>query len=885
MVFRCRLVLVLLVLTPTIALAGEPPPTQAPAEEKAEPGAETIETPAGVSAEPDRRAQLNLLGQTDTDAGESRRNENVQFNLIDNNALKELNLRLGTTATFVDEFEPEREYFGSEFGNAPGSPIHLAASGPGARQPHGQIFYSHLNSALSARSFFQAGGVAPAREHDYGFDFTIAPSDGTDFTINGQQTRIRGQVNGNVLVPLPGERTPLTTDPELAEVVGRIIGAYPEQVPNRPDISPRMLNTNSPQEIGNNTIGGRFDQRLSESDQLFLRYEFLSQKVEAFQFVKGQNPDTRTRSHMARATWTRTWSPQTLTDLSFGFHRVGSLLTPEDEYIGMQVSVSGVLSTISPGNAIPIDQAQNDYQWAARVASSRGRHQLHLGLGGLRRQANGIRSDAHLQFVSFNNNFGADALTNMRLGLPSRYFLGLGHIHRGFRLSYLAAYAGDKWQVNPRLTMTLGLRWEGQSKPSEVDNLNEFPYGGDFNNFGPTFALAYRPGGSWGLLRAAYGLHYGEVFPVTAQQIRFNAPLNYKLVVPDPDLLDPLAGIGEEPPAGTRSVLYDFAPDLATPYSHQYNFIWEIAPLDALNVQFGYLGSRSVKLLHHWYFNRGHPVPGIPLETSTTDERRADARYTDVRRVVNGSRGYFDAAKVTAITRWRGLSGEVSYWFSKAIDLGASYTNTAQDSDSFRGSSQTEFDVHGDLKGLSRFDQPHAFLARGGYDFPYVSRGGWLNAVFGNWSLSGVLLLKSGTPFTVASGADSPGYGNVDGLSGDRPDVVGPSVLGRTIGHPDTSAEMLPREAFAFMVPGAPRGNLGRNTFRRGPIRNVNLALAKSWRLRPEKEITLRAESINLLNTPQFAMPGTVLSASNFGEITNTLNDGRAFRFFLRFGF
>jgi hypothetical protein len=646
-----------------------------------------------------------------------------------------------------------------------------------------------------------------------------------------------------------------------------------------------MLNTNAPQEIDNNNLGGRLDQRLGERDQLFLRYQYLSQKVQAFQFVKGQNPDTQTRSHLARATWARVWSPRTLSELSFGFSRVGSLLTPEDDYIGIQVSVGGVLSTISPGNVIPIDQAQNDYQWAAKVTASRGVHQAYFGTGGIRRQLNGIRSDAHLEFFSFNDNFGQDALTNMRFGLPSRYFRGLGHIHRGFRLWGLSAYAGDKWQVNSRLVMTFGLRWEGQSQPSEVNHLNTFPYSGDFNNVSPTFSLALRLGDGWGALRAGYGLHYGAVEVVTAQQVRFNAPLNFKLVVADPDLLDPLAGVGDKPPADTRSVLYDFAPDLATPYSHQYNFSWEIAPVDAVSLQLGYVGSRSVKLLHHWYSNRAQAVPGMPIESGNVDERRADPRYTDVRRVVNGSRGYFDAAKATAIMRWRGLTGEFSYWFSKAIDLGTSYTNTAQDTDSFLGTSQSEYDVHGDMKGLSRFDQPHAFLARVGYDLPNLASGGWKEAAFGNWVVSGVVLLKSGTPFSLRSGSDAPGFGNVDGLSGDRPNVVDPSVLGRTIGHPNTSEALLPREAFAFIAPGDARGNLGRNTFRRGPIRNVNISIGKSWRLRPEKEISLRAESINVLNTPQFAEPGTGLTDSNFAAITNTLNEGRAFRFHLRFGF
>ena len=125
----------------------------------------------------------------------------------------------------------------------------------------------------------------------------------------------------------------------------------------------------------------------------------------------------------------------------------------------------------------------------------------------------------------------------------------------------------------------------------------------------------------------------------------------------------------------------------------------------------------------------------------------------------------------------------------------------------------------------------------------------------------------------------------MDGLSGDRPNVDHPSVLGRTIGHPDDSQTLLPRDAFSFISPGDPRGNLGRNTFRRGPIRNMNISLGKSWRLQPDKEITLRAESINVLNTPQFAEPSSGLTDSNFGAITNTLNEGRTFRLHLRLEF
>ena len=114
---------------------------------------------------------------------------------------------------------------------------------------------------------------------------------------------------------------------------------------------------------------------------------------------------------------------------------------------------------------------------------------------------------------------------------------------------------------------------------------------------------------------------------------------------------------------------------------------------------------------------------------------------------------------------------------------------------------------------------------------------------------------------------------------------IDPSILGRAINNPDTSAKLLPASAFAFIGPYDERGNLGTNTFRRDGIRNLNAALTRTWNVAHEKSLTLRAESINLLNTPQFAEPGVNLTSPSFGKITNTVNDGRTFQFQLRFGF
>jgi hypothetical protein len=87
------------------------------------------------------------------------------------------------------------------------------------------------------------------------------------------------------------------------------------------------------------------------------------------------------------------------------------------------------------------------------------------------------------------------------------------------------------------------------------------------------------------------------------------------------------------------------------------------------------------------------------------------------------------------------------------------------------------------------------------------------------------------------------------------------------------------------MQPTEARGNLGSNTFRKDGIANVNASLGRTFAVGGDRKLLLRAESVNLFNTPQFAEPWRELSSPSFGAITNTLNDGRAFRFQLRLSF
>ena len=865
-----------------VALAG---PQNTGSQNNGEPEAESeVEKPVATTGQQNQRTELNLLGVTHAAAGESRRNENVPFNLVDNNALKELNVRLGTTATIINEFHVEQGYFGTEFGNAPTSTIHLPPVA-GSRL-HGNVYFAHLNSVFSARSFFQVGRVLPAHDNDYGFALSIPASHQVVLSLGGSQQKLRGNVNGNVLVPRADERTPLATDPEIYPIVQRYLAAFPEP-PNRPDANPRALNTNAPQSIDNDQLSARLDVPLNQRDKLAVSYALTFQHVDAFQLVAGQNPNTDTKSHTARLTFARTFSSSTHFDLSAGFDRIGSLLLPDETSVGTYVVFGNALQSLGPDGTIPIDRAQNRYRVAGLLYHLRGDHTLTAGGEIARYELNGVESDVHRGFFSFGANFGRNTIENLRMGTPTTYLGSIGDPYRAFRNWEGKLFAGDSWRVNGNLTLYYGLRYEAVTHPVETRARNIIAYDSDWNNFAPRFSFAWRLPPRAGVIRGAYGLHYGEIFPVTYQQIRFSAPGNYKINVPNPNMAHPL---GTDPGgliSSARPTQYVLDRELTTPYSHQYNFSWETEIARGWNLQLGYVGSRSHKLLLMWFLNRARAVPGIEQTTATVNERRPNPDYADIRLVVNGSRGYYDAGRASLITqRWHGLTLETAYWWSKAIDLGSSYTNTAHEQDGRNARSQSEFDQFVDMKGLSLFDQPHALLFRGDYLVPMGPLQQSLGARLGGRmeSLRG-RFAQIGNTVPRQNRIGCAGIRQCGWIGNTRPNLLDPSILGRTIGHPDTAPLLLPRTAFAYIQPTDLVGNLGRDVFRKGGIRNVNAAVSRSWAIASDKRLTFRAESINLFNTPQFAEPGTDLANPNFAQITNTLNDGRTFRFHVQLSF
>jgi hypothetical protein len=808
------------------------------------------------------------------------RNENVAVNPIDNNAIKEVNVRLGATITLVTEPRVESTWFATEFGRPAGAllllqPVQRPAS------VHGELFYWHQNSVFNARTFFQVGSVLPSRRNQHGGRFTAQLGERTGLTANLGQRDVRGMVNGNVLVPLASERTPLSTDPRIRTLVQSFLNAYPGVLPNRPDFDARALNTNAPQRIDDLDGNVRLDHDAGSFGKLHLFYLNSRARTDAFQLVAGQNPDSEIHNHRAQLSWRHSIGSETDLVLGAAFTRTRSDLVPEPNAVGTRIRIGYQIEELGPESEYPVNRSQNAFRYGGDVAHRRAdRHELRFGGDVTRFQLNGIETSNLRGQFNFTNNFGRTAIENLRMGTPAFFEATTGEMARGFRTWGASLYVSDRWKMAPRLQLYYGLRYNLSTAPSEVNGLNAKPYACDCNNFSPRLALAWQMGRGW-VLRSGYAVSFGEIQPVTYQQIRFNLPHTILIQVQNPDLLNPFDNV--TPGSHVRTTPTNLSPDLVAPYVHQYNLSLE-RKLSAATIRLSYIGDRSLKLMNSFITNRADPVPGIPLTLDTVDARRPDPRYYDVRTVVNGGTGHFNAGQASIeFPSYRRLRVSATYTFSKAIDEGSDYTVTAANRDMLRARSQWQYESFGDKRSLSTFDSPHSLLTTFTFDVPRLA--GWARFLTEGWQLAGVSLVKTGTPLTLFVGSDAPGFGNVDGGPSDRPNILDPAILGTTISHPDKAPLILSRDRFGYIQPGQNRGSVGRNTFRKARISNFNAAVSKQWHWAGggrEWTAQLRAEAYNLTNTPQFDEPQRNLSSPAFGKITNTLNDGRVYQLGLR---
>jgi hypothetical protein len=481
------------------------------------------EVAVGSDAAPARADFRFTAAAAEVVAGLEERNPNIFIYRIDLNDLRNLlTLFRGPSPTYTPEFLAEDNYFGSEYG-APLLSFQPLRPRALLRDWHASVSATHQNSALNARSYFNFGPLLPSRITSY--DLAAGGpliSSKASLLLDFGQIFNSGMVNGNLQAPLASERTPLAADPQTNAIIAALLKAYPAQLPNLPSVSLRQLNTNAPRSIVTADGLARLDVKPNDKTSLAGFYSVSQYSEDPFQLVLGQNPQTDLRNQGAYTDLTQIFSPRTVGQFGFHFDRVRASLLPTREFEDLLAPLGFAtplisqtdLAQIGPGIQFPRFRAENRFKLFSNLSRTIGRHTLKVGWSTTRAQVNDLQSNNSRGTLSFIPDFGRTAVQNFLLGTPELFTIAIGNLYRGFRNWEHAVYLEDEFRISPTFSINIGLRYEVETSPTEVNHLTD-PKMPTERGIGPRFGLAWNPGRGRLTIRSGYGISYSSIFPVT----------------------------------------------------------------------------------------------------------------------------------------------------------------------------------------------------------------------------------------------------------------------------------------------------------------------------------------------------------------------------------
>jgi hypothetical protein len=513
------------------------------------------------------------------------------------------------------------------------------------------------------------------------------------------------------------------------------------------------------------------------------------------------------------------------------------------------------------------------------------------------------------------------------LGLPS----GTGKARALFnpnalRWSVWAWYAQDQYQVTPKLTLTLGVRWElypfgysDNNKGLRVLNLNTGNvalggYGSVPRNDGidvgsglfvPRLGAAYRLTPST-VIRVGYGISSDpyqwhvlrNAYPAVI--LDSNSPANPKdhiaaasltglngtglgagsYTVPTGIFLSALPNLssGSVPlptNAGTTTVPNPFHRG----FINSYNLTVEQQFFNNFTANIGYVGTYQVRPIINMNANASLPGGGT---AGGLLSQKWGANYSAGINVLNP---YLHA-------RYDSLQTQLKYRLAGGSNVTAAYT----------WSKTMDYADNEDLGGLaypypdpaiiaknyapSNFDRTHNLEIAGVIAMPFGKGEPWLHSGPGSWILGGwlvnpIISAMSGFPFTVSASSAL----NANG-SGETADQIAPfKKLG---GKPPRNGVTCTQASCQFFDPTsfaaplictntdptkcptirAPRyGNTKRNEFRGPGFFNMNLSIVRDFPIREWATLQIRGDAFGFTNTPHFNNPSASCPAN--GAPTN----------------
>ncbi|AMY08214.1 hypothetical protein LuPra_01407 [Luteitalea pratensis] len=484
------------------------------------------------------------------------------------------------------------------------------------------------------------------------------------------------------------------------------------------------------------------------------------------------------------------------------------------------------------------------------------------------------------------------------LGLPSSSGKSVQAEEMTTREWQHGLYIRDRWQVNDKLTLNGGLRFEMYPTMTRADrgierldfstwNVLLGGLGGNPSNVGvkgkpvyvaPRFGAAYRIDDNT-VFRTGYGITVNPLpwsrplrgfFPATIAFSQAAAGNNF--IGSLEQGIPPIA----TPDLSTGSVLLPRGVDMRTPnldnvdraYLHQWNVTLERRlPLD-LVTSVGYVGTRTNG--GYAYINQNYAEPG-----GGEAGRRyfAQAGSASIQDWGNWTTSKYHSLQVAVNRPFKnGLLVKGAYTWSKAMNMA--------DEDGWQDlvwNISSQFDRNYARAG---YDRTHVLQMGFVYELPFMRESqNILGYVVKDWQVNGIYSAFSGVPFTIGGNNTqllASGAGSITAnQNGDFNVINDPS---RDVKWVDVSVFSNPS--------GSQWGNSGRNAFRGPSVWNLDLSLFRNipfGRYRME----FRAQASNVLNHTRYNNPDTGINNATFMQFVNSgsYDANRVIQLGLRFQF
>jgi hypothetical protein len=504
---------------------------------------------------------------------------------------------------------------------------------------------------------------------------------------------------------------------------------------------------------------------------------------------------------------------------------------------------------------------------------------------------------------TFNGQFTGNPVADFLLGYCSTCTGAFGSSRSLYHSPTFAPFIDDNWQVNSKLTLQMGLRWEylapwheqnnqegsfdaatgkiafnvvpsnlpAQLQPLVLNQNGYFPPGilqKDLNNWGPRVGAAYSVDDKT-VVRSGMGVYYdnlnlnelqfSRLVPpfygqYSLQPVKTDLSMNVDTLFPD------LNNIPQFPAP------FSMDPSNRTAYTVQWNANVQRQFLDKYIFEVAYTGSRSYN--EHKRYNINQAQPGTtPIATRVP----YPAFQSAILYSSDAGWARFNGVSFRVERRYtNGLFFLGNYQLSKATDNGSGEVEA--------NDTAYAWNLNAD-EGPSRYDQRHRGAISWGYELPFgpgkpmLSSGGPVAYIFGGWQVQGIARFGSGFPLSVTST-------NVCQCGSYVPQRVN-LVSAGNYGIIDNATVNHWFDATAYSVPAlGTQGTAGRNTIRGPGTQAINLSFIKRFPIN-RAHVEFRAEIFNLFNHDNFGNPDTNISNSTVGTIT-TADDGRSLQLGLR---